>query len=165
MVCYKSVLQSDDLEKELLSTKCKTACRNIEYSPSVSSEMTMQKAIANSNVWPWGRHKATVEQYLWDAVYPDGKNKSKVNLLTAFSEHGSILDERLKKMALVSINFGEPHAMMITQDAKVTFADMIGNVGGTFGIFLGISMITLFDLCLDAFSFVKKNKSSFQSIS
>ena len=46
---------------------------------------------------------------------------------------------------LVKINFGSPRATVITQDAKVTFADMVGSIGGTFGVFLGISFVSLVD--------------------
>ena len=47
--------------------------------------------------------------------------------------------------SLVQINFGSPRATVITQDAKVTFADMVGSIGGTFGVFLGISFVSLVD--------------------
>ena len=49
-------------------------------------------------------------------------------------------------MALVNINFGEPQALKITKDAKATFADKVGNIGGTFGIFMGFSILGLYDL-------------------
>ena len=34
---------------------------------------------------------------------------------------------------------------MIMKDAKVTFADMLGNIGGTLGVFIGLSFVGLLD--------------------
>ena len=63
----------------------------------------------------------------------------------------------------VQINFADPHATVITQDAKVTFADKIGSIGGTFGVFLGLSFVSLLDEILDGlqkiYRLLNKNKS------
>ena len=57
----------------------------------------------------------------------------------------STVDQKPPSFSLVKINFGNPRATVITQDAKVTFADMVGSIGGTFGVFLGISFVSLVD--------------------
>ena len=63
----------------------------------------------------------------------------------------------------VQINFADPHATVITQDAKVTFADKVGSIGGTFGVFLGLSFVSLLDEILDGlqkiYRLLNKNKS------
>ena len=48
-------------------------------------------------------------------------------------------------MSKIQVNFAEPYATVVTQDAKVTFADMLGTIGGTFGVFLGLSFVSLAD--------------------
>ena len=63
----------------------------------------------------------------------------------------------------IQINFADPHATVINQDAKVTFADKIGSIGGTFGVFLGLSFVSLLDEILDGlqniYRLLNKNKS------
>ena len=36
----------------------------------------------------------------------------------------------------------------MTKDAKVTFADKLGNIGGTFGVFLGLSFVGVLDFLI-----------------
>ena len=51
----------------------------------------------------------------------------------------------LFRTSLVHINFDKPEAMVTTKDAKVTFADKLGSIGGTFGVFLGLSFVGILD--------------------
>ena len=39
---------------------------------------------------------------------------------------------------------------------KVTFADMLANVGGTFGLFLGLSFLSIFEMAVEIGRFVQK---------
>ena len=38
---------------------------------------------------------------------------------------------------------------------KVTVADMLANVGGTFGLFLGLSFLSVFEILVQIFNFVQ----------
>ena len=72
---------------------------------------------------------------------------------------GTMMDVRARyetPFSLVRINFGSPRATVITQDAKVTFADMVGSIGGTFGVFLGISFVSLVDELVEWFLWLKR---------
>ena len=40
---------------------------------------------------------------------------------------------------IVKVNFDDPKLLVITKDAKVTIPDMVGSIGGTFGVFIGKS--------------------------
>ena len=40
---------------------------------------------------------------------------------------------------------------VITKDAKVTLPDMVSNIGGTIGIFLGLSALSVLDLLISWF--------------
>ncbi len=55
------------------------------------------------------------------------------------------------------MNFGPGYATVLTTDVKATFSDKLGTVGGTFGIFLGVSFLSLFELFDDIFKWVKAN--------
>ena len=59
--------------------------------------------------------------------------------------HHSFTSQLWACTSLVHVNFGTPEATIITKDARVTIADMIGNIGGTFGVFLGLSFVSILD--------------------
>ena len=47
---------------------------------------------------------------------------------------------------LCSINFGPGYGTILTSDVKATFSDKLGTVGGTFGIFVGISFLGIYEI-------------------
>ena len=47
--------------------------------------------------------------------------------------------------SFLQIYFDDPQMTVITKDAKVTLPDMISSIGGTIGIFLGLSTLSIFD--------------------
>ena len=59
------------------------------------------------------------------------------------------LKEALKMFSLVQINFKSIEITTVTKDVKVSIPDMIGTIGGTFGIFLGLSTLGLVQSLLD----------------
>ena len=62
----------------------------------------------------------------------------------------------MKKSALINVNFEKGHALGTTKDATVSFADMLGTIGGTFGVFLGLSFVGILDFITLTISFFKK---------
>ena len=42
---------------------------------------------------------------------------------------------------------------------QVTFPDMLANIGGTFGLFLGVSFLSIFEIGIEVFFFLKKKLS------
>ena len=74
--------------------------------------------------------------------------------LGGFLEHSFF--ENYPYQSILQINFAGPYATEITQDAKVTFADMVGSIGGTFGVFLGLSFVSLVDELADWILWLKK---------
>ena len=61
----------------------------------------------------------------------------------------SYLRRLSKGFSLVQIFFRTPQKTVITKDAKVTETDMVSNIGGTIGIFLGLSTISVLDKIID----------------
>ena len=74
-------------------------------------------------------------------IWTEGKtNETLATYLVRLSE----------RMAIMRINFNDPQATsVVIDDAKVSLADMVANVGGTFGVFLGLSVVGLFNYLLD----------------
>ena len=59
------------------------------------------------------------------------------------------------KYALVHINFIRTEADVIVKDARVTFPDMLGSIGGTLGVFIGLSFVGLLDFLIWIWDSVK----------
>ena len=72
------------------------------------------------------------------------KSKYFSNALNQFIYNG-----RLSKMSIIHINFEESKVLTVTKDAKITVADMIGNFGGTLGVFIGFSFLGLLDTLIE----------------
>ena len=62
----------------------------------------------------------------------------------------------MTRTSMVHVNFIKPEATLITKDAKVTFADQLGNIGGTFGVFLGLSILGILDFTIVCFQWMYK---------
>ena len=65
-------------------------------------------------------------------------------------------------IAFLQVNFDDPQATVITKDAKVTAYSMLGSIGGTLGIFLGISFVGLIDMIETAISFIHQSISKYR---
>ena len=66
-----------------------------------------------------------------------------VNATYAFDNYNSLTEMKYSDLAeahtIVKVNFDDPKLLVITKDAKVTIPDMVGSIGGTFGVFIGKS--------------------------
>ena len=56
---------------------------------------------------------------------------------------------------LVQINYDSPDATLIIKDAKYTFFDQISIIGGTLGIFIGLSIMGIIDFIIWMFDLLK----------
>ena len=63
--------------------------------------------------------------------------------------HRGYLKKSSESYTYLQIFFEDPQKIVITQDAKVTETDMVSNIGGTIGIFLGLSAISFLDIIAD----------------
>ena len=57
---------------------------------------------------------------------------------------------------MVQFFLHDPQMTVITKDAKVTLPDMVSNIGGTIGIFLGLSTISVLDILIEFFNFINR---------
>ena len=68
------------------------------------------------------------------------------------------LKEKLKRTSMIHINFDKKKFSTVTKDAKITIPDMIGNIGGTLGVFIGFSFLGLLDMMVEFFKYLlRKN--------
>ena len=75
-------------------------------------------------------------------------DKETVKMAT-FGSYSAYLKRNMKQFSLIRVYYGSPQETVITKDAKVTVPDMISNIGGTLGIFLGLSTISLLDRIIE----------------
>jgi hypothetical protein len=68
------------------------------------------------------------------------------------------MGKKTLKTALIRINFDENEVWSVTKDAKITIPDMIGNIGGTLGVFIGFSFLGLLDTIIEMFQYLKRKK-------
>ena len=66
------------------------------------------------------------------------------------------LNVKLQKMSLIHINFEESKVWTVTKDAKITVPDMIGNIGGTLGVFIGFSFLGLLDTLTEWMEYIQR---------
>ena len=128
VVCFEQVTRDEATQKEV-QKECPTACKFIKYSTNVKEKKALKR-----------------ELYNYDQM--------KADALGGFLEDQSF--ETYPYQSVLQINFAGPYATEITQDAKVTFADMVGSIGGTFGVFLGLSFVSLVDEMADWILWLKK---------
>ena len=67
---------------------------------------------------------------------------------------------RLQRSSLIHINFEESEVWTVTKDAKITLPDMIGNIGGTLGVFIGFSFLGLLDTFIEWMQYLQRKIKS-----
>lgn len=63
--------------------------------------------------------------------------------------------QAIRQVGFVEVNFDHQLATVTLKDAKVTFPDKVGNIGGTFGVFLGLSFVGILDVLILICQWVK----------
>ena len=67
-----------------------------------------------------------------------------------------------KAFSMVQLYFHDPRVSVTTKDAKVTLPDMVSNIGGTVGIFLGLSMLSVLDFLIHFSRIIKRKYVDFK---
>ena len=111
-----------------LKDSCYESCKNVKYS-LILQENSLIDTIAN------------LDSYGQDTVNYFMKSKKISDYMGNFWNLGDFLRPQLKKSSIVHINFQESKVWTVTKDAKITMPDMIGNIGGTLGVFIGFSFL------------------------
>ena len=121
-----------NMSNENWDTECPQACKLIQFEMNPKSIDVKEEGtyhFIKNNFGPNWRQYLDDESPLL-AFEPDAR-----------TGRGKLL----QRTALVHINFEDKYATVIMKDAKVTFPDMLGTIGGTFGVFLGASFVGILD--------------------
>ena len=150
MVCYENVLQNA-IENMKMRDECLEACKYVKYGLNLNEDFPMTEccistsALTSQQLQSSARVLLNFEKYgeeFTDYLY---QSKKLYRYLGNFYKEQDFLIPKLEKMSLIHINFDESRVFTVTKDAKITTPDMIGNVGGTLGVFIGFSFLGLLD--------------------
>ena len=75
------------------------------------------------------------------------------------------LESMLKKTSLIPINFDEAEVCTMKKDAKAILSNMIGNIGGTLGVFIKFSFIGVLTSMTDFFLYLHGHVSTVGPVS
>ena len=150
-LCFRESTSALKLGFTFNTSLCKQECTGIQYNANKRVE-------GHKEVLSQGSEYA---DYLYtnpigDLIHGNEKMKSNATAESIFNHITELhLDDIGKRYSLVQVYFENPMKNVVTQDAKFTLAGMVSNIGGTLGIFLGLSMITLFDDLFQVFMYFK----------
>ena len=145
MICFEDSIQNgtEDLE---LHGRCYKACKRIQYGLIVAENVPMTDSLLNFESYG--------EEFVKYFLQP--------NKLLGFLGYGYVynqeefLKQKLEKTSLIHINFEGAEALTVTKDAKITLPDMIGNIGGTLGVFIGFSFIGVLDDLMEFLQYLRR---------
>ena len=142
-------------ESKLYTKVCGYQCAMDDYLNDFSSECNLQCPLeCESTSYHLSAYKLTSDLI-------DIQNESFSFNFSNMSEQNRILQESyLENVIKFIFYFDESKYTEISQIAKTSLPDIVSNVGGTLGLFLGLSLLSfieIFDFIIEAF-FVAKAK-------
>ena len=127
-LCFESTLNDDKAEGK---ENCPRSCTFSKFYLDIKDK-DVTESVRQVLRYSYGKE--------WEEFY------SHFNPLMIAEDLNSYWMPRIyKKSSLVHINFGNPRQEVIIKDAKVTGSDKLGTVGGTFGVFIGLSILSIID--------------------
>jgi hypothetical protein len=144
MACYKNIVTNVQQDKEFMA-ECRPPCNSIKYLTYLNSQ---RDSNARSKV---DLLRQNIYQYFMDDTIKILEHLHVNETLETYEEF------RWSRLSIINVNFQDPMATVVIKDAKVTFADMLGTIGGTFGIFLGLSIVGLVDSTIEFYLKFKAN--------
>ena len=145
-ICYEKEIINGTRDMDLKDL-CYESCKNVKYSMTVAETSYMN---VNMNMDNYGEE--FLNHYL--------KSERLHSYFGKFDTMYDFLRPKFKKSSLVHINFEESKVFTVTKDAKITMPDMIGNVGGTLGVFIGFSFLGLLDVLIELVQYVQRKMKS-----
>ena len=142
--CFEDACSNFMSNNEISPNTCPQPCKSTKYSVSLRG----QNLIRDLNVELYG---GQVQDYI---------NSDTKSILLERVINDQLEDKfKLKQLSILDINFEDPQVLVITKDAKATLADKVANIGGTFGLFLGLSFFAIAEFIIDHVSmFLGKNE-------
>ena len=145
-ICYEKEILNGTRDMDL-KDHCYESCKNVKY-----SMYTLENSLMDVNL--------NLENYGEEFLNHYLKSERLHSYMGNFDTQNKFLAPKLKKTSLVHINFEESKVFTVTKDAKITMPDMIGNVGGTLGVFIGFSFLGLLDVLIESIQYLQRKIKS-----
>ena len=142
MICYEKEFANGTKDTNLKGS-CYESCKNVKYNLVVLENAPIDKTL---NVDKYG-------QEFRNFVFNPERLYSYLELEDPELD-GDFMERRLKRMqsermSIFHVNFEQSKVLTVIKDAKITLPDMIGNIGGTLGVFIGLSFLGLLDTFIE----------------
>ena len=139
-ICYENSMK-DRTENLNAQEKCFEACQQIKYGLVLLEDLPMTDALQDYN---FKKFESFGDDFNNLFLRPEKLIQYR-GFKPFYGVPATFLQEKLKRATLVHINFEELKVWTVTKDAKITMTDMIGNIGGTLGVFVGFSFLGFLD--------------------
>ena len=163
-ICYEKSMRNrtENINEQ---EKCIEPCQEFKYSMVLLEDLPMTDAIVNDfkheiNGMKFGSFGEDFnnlflrsKQLIQYRGYYGGTSNN-------YDKADTFLQEKLKRATLIHINFEELKAWAVTKDAKITIPDMVGNIGGTLGVFIGLSFLGLLDDLVEFFQYLHQRRQN-----
>ncbi len=147
MTCFDEMMYN--LSINIRSDECPQACIYSGYDlTSETYDPALREAVYSK--MKQGRGQA------WED-FLSGNNMN-MGVFHTVSEGAPPGKQLIRQVGFVQINFDHQLATLTLKDAKVTFPDKVGNIGGTFGVFLGLSFVGILDVLILVCQWIKSAK-------
>jgi hypothetical protein len=145
-ICYETSMKN---RTEILNghNNCFEACQEFQYSLVLLEDLPMTDAL---QYYTFMKFESLGEDFNNLFLRPEKLIQYR-GLEKNYYLPSSFLKDKLKRATLVHLNFEELKVWTVTKDAKITIPDMVGNIGGTLGVFIGFSFLGLLDDLIELF--------------
>ena len=157
-VCFKNAF--DHYQEDLTDRQecdCKSDCGGIHIFSSMNKYPFSDETTTERKLW-WDRDTRTghLANYLLDPrdVFSDRLTKDLNKLQLNISDAAELADRRFEnEMSILNFFFDTPIITKITLEMRITVFDQISAIGGTLGLFTGVSLITFAEIVYWLFRF------------
>ena len=154
--CFDAVM-SDESNYKHCPNLCLQTCSTMPmtvvtaYLPIDTEELCKKTGTINDPLMQLTKQHFAFENYK-SLVSGDGK----IPDLKTGLENGSLCKKFVETyVAQVNVESSTSTVTKSIREPKVTFIDQLGTIGGTLGLFTGMSILSMIEVCLFLFSFVK----------
>ena len=154
-ICYETSMRNrtENLNEQ---EKCFEACQQIKYGLVLLEDLPMTDALQDYN---FKKFESFGDDFNNLFLRPEKLIQYR-GFKSFYGLPATFLQEKLKRATLVHINFEELKVWTVTKYAKITILDMIGNIGGTLGVFVGFSFLGFLDHLFRLFKYLRPSLPS-----
>ena len=143
-ICYELSIKKGKKDTRFRNS-CYPACKRIKYSLEEAKKSRL-------NSYPQTKDIIGEDfyNYFYHRLFDDMRQAKGIS---------NFYREKFSRYSLIHINFDDPEVLTVTKDAKITLSDIVGNVGGTLGVFIGFSFLSLLDKIIDFVKYIHHRKN------